>query len=129
MQEAFCKRRKCLFIAGRSFLNTGSTFLNTGITFLNAGKILIAGKIFFKCRKNIFFKSSKADRLQETRNYPLKNTPNFNFLNLNRTFSNNVNNLYVGGGIAIGIFKDLSFRDVSSTIPTAVSENIEILAI
>ena len=43
--------------------------------------------------------------------------------------SNNDENKYIGGGVAIGIYKDLIFRDVSSKIPQSILESLELIAV
>jgi len=55
----------------------------------------------------------------------LKNSPSYNTINRNRINSNNENNLFVGGGIAIGVHKSFVFQDLQKLIP----ENLQDLEI
>jgi hypothetical protein len=52
-----------------------------------------------------------------------------NFVNLIRKESKNDQNKYLGGGIAIGIYKDLNYIDISDTIPPQLQKTTEMLAV
>lgn len=58
----------------------------------------------------------------------MENTPAYTYVNLNRTKSNNVNNAYVGGGIAIGVHKSMVVKNLEHLIPEELADQ-EILLI
>lgn len=52
-----------------------------------------------------------------------------NYVNLTRNHSNNVQNKYIGGGVAIGIYKTLNYVEINDSIPTQLQASMEILAV
>ena len=61
---------------------------------------------------------------QETRR-ELLNTPAYNYVNRIRDPEHESNRQ--GGGVAIGIAKSLTFRDVTATVPEALREALELV--
>ncbi len=61
---------------------------------------------------------------QETRRI-INNTPAYNYVNRIRDPEHNTNRQ--GGGVAIGIVKSLTFRDLTNTIPQSLREALELV--